>query len=661
MICISIGEYGLEACKKALKKCEKIRRDFPDLVAEMRLDLCGLNPSEVTELFLCSKIPLIVTCRKRSRDLYQPAVLAGAAYADIEVISSRKVITGLFESFRGKNVKKILSYHDYQRTPPINELISIYNQAVEYGADIVKIVTTSNTLDEVERILSMYELHRNGKLAKKVPLIAFSMGNYGAYSRFESNNMGSPLIYCSLLAKNALVPGMPSIDKVREQFSHPKVEGTVSIPTSKSVAQRAIIAAILAKGESRFHNFTRCGDIDAALVVARQLKAKYTMEGDLLSIRGTVLSKEKNKTPFQTTDFNSAIFLQDQISIFVGESGLLSRLCIPLAAQLGESVTITGEGSLLGREMCGCKEALEQFKAKCILTAEDTLPAQVCGPLSGGKVTVSGNKGSQLISGLLMALPLCKKDSEITVVNVTSVPYIMLTVDLIRKFGIDVSFTMDDDTMVFYIPGKQKYSPVEMTLEGDWSSAANFVVAAAIFGDLLLQGLDVASHQADRDVMDIVKGCGAIVEKTPKGIRVHRGHLHPFEYDATHSPDLFPILTVLAAFCEGTSIIKGLNRLKNKECNRTIAICQELGKMGINMELEGDSLIVYGESLSRREMEDNMLKGGDYQSFADHRIAMALKVASLGCREKVHVDNLDCVGKSFPTFLELFASIIKKG
>lgn len=659
MICVSIGDYGFESCQKSIRKCEKLQRDFPDVVAEFRLDLCGLSESQVTELFISSKVPLIATCRKRSKNLYAPAILGGAQYVDIDVLSSKTIINEVSDLIRGKNVKRIFSYHDYQGTPSLQSLKDIYAKAVDFGGDIVKIVTSGNSVEDAERLLGLYDLRHKGKLGAQVPLIAFAMGMNVAYSRFESHSMGAPFLFCSLNEKGALAPGMPSISLVKELSTYVRVEGEVVIPTSKSVAQRAIIAAALAKGESEFHNFSSCRDIDSAVGVARQLSSKVYSEGNTLFVRGTGFSVEKNKTPFMTSDLSSAIQLQDTSNIFVGESGLLSRLCIPLAAQTGKRVTVTGEGSLLGREMYGCKEAMEQFKANCLLTADETLPAEVVGPLHAGKVTISGKKGSQLISGLLMALPLCKKESVLTVDTVTSVPYIMLTIDVIRKFGINVSIDMDDNNMVFTIPGKQKYSTVEMTLEGDWSSASNFVVAAAIFGDIVLRGLDAKSHQADREVLKIVKECGAFVDVLENGIRVRRGHLLPFDYDATHSPDLFPILAVLAAYCEGTSTIHGINRLRNKECNRTIAICQEFGKMGVVIEVEGDSMHVTGTSMIRRVIEKSRLKGGDYQSFGDHRIAMALMVASIGCKEKVHVDNMDCVDKSFPTFMKLFSSILK--
>lgn len=660
MICISIAEYGFEACQKAVKKCEKLLREVPDLAVEMRLDLCGLSGDEVRELFLSAKVPMIATCRKRSKHLYSHAILAGAAYIDIDVLSSRSILSELSSIISRKKTKVILSFHDYQRTPDIKELSDIYNIAIDRDADLIKIVTTAENIDDSERILSLYQLLYAGKLSGNTPLIAFSMGSIGSYTRLEALSLGAPLLYCALNEKSILVPGMLTISKIIEFRGKPKVSGDITIPTSKSIAQRAIIAASLAKGESEFHNFSRCGDIDSAVGVAKQISSKVYSEGNTLFVRGQGFQFEKSKQPYKISDISSAIKLTDSFNVFVGESGLLSRLCIPIAAQIGDSVTITGEGSLLDREMYGCKEALEQFKAKCLLTANDTLPAVVNGPLHGGEVTVSGKRGSQLISGLLMALPMSKKESKLTVEQATSIPYILLTIDVIKKFGIEITSTFDNGNIIFDIPGKQKYKPIEMTLEGDWSSAANFIVAGAIFGEILVRGLEESSHQADREIERIVKESGAFIEYTEKGIFVRKGHLTPFEYDATHSPDLVPILAVLAAYCEGTSTIHGINRLKNKESDRTTAICQGFGKMGVEIELDGDSMYITGISIVRRILEKKLLKGGNFSSFSDHRIAMALKIAAIGCEEKVTVEGMDCISKSFPTFETLLSSIYLK-
>ena len=615
MICISIGDYGLDACRKALRRCEKYRRQFPDLVAEIRLDLCGLGEDEVHELFSGSRIPLIATCMKRSSHLCGAAVLAGAAYVD----SLKKEEQALL---RSRGTRLILSFHDYQMTPKTEALAKVYKEAVRAGADIVKIVTTASSTEDALRVLDLYRMQRDGSLGRRrVPLTAFAMGDEGRFSRLEAYRLGAPFIYCALRKKYIVAPGMFTMEEVENFQDKTVVSGTVAMPASKSVAQRAIIAAMLARGESEFHNCTRCRDIDSAIGVAKQFAQEAYVDkgGDLIIRGGFPPEKKKSESPF--SNLISMSMQSGGRTAFVGESGLLSRLCIPVMAQLGESVTVTGEGSLMDRHMYGCKEAMEEMGASCLLTAGETLPAVVCGPIKGGEITLSGKKGSQFITGLLMALPLSKKDSVLRVQNATSVPYILLTVDVMQKFGVTVDWHREGDELVFNIPGKQKYSPAEMTFEGDWSAAG----------------------------IEELPGDG--------GIRITRGSLRAFDFDATDSPDLVPALSVLAAFSEGTSHFTGVARLRNKESNRPVVMEEGLKAMGVPAKVDGDTMEITGMSLTRRMLEGKMLKGGNFHTFSDHRVAMALKVASLGCSSKVTLDSTDCIDKSFPGFLKLFESI----
>lgn len=662
MICVTISDYGLDDCRKSLKKCEKLRKKYPDLIAEIRLDLCGLSKAQLKNIFSQTQIPLIATCRKRGSAEYIEALSAGASYLDINLMTFKKFSQNDKELILRKETKLILSFHDFTATPSLELLSQIYTEAVNEGADIVKIATTANSDEDIEKIFALYKLQRNGKLGKIVPLEAFPMGNEFKYTRLASYNIGAPFLYCALRKKSVVAPGMFVIDELENLFPEFCARGDVDIPASKSIAQRAIIAAILAKGTSEFHNFTHCWDIDSAVAVAKQLSPKvYNDKGTLVVSGGYTLSDQQTQISLFPTMLTSIPSIGNSATIFVGESGLLSRLCIPILAQYGESVTITGEGSLLDRHMFGCKEAMEDLGATCVLTAQETLPAIVCGPIKGGEITLSGKKGSQFISGLLMALPLCKKNSTLIVENPTSVPYIQLTIDVIKKFGIEVNSRSEENRLIFEIPGKQKYKPAEFTFEGDWSSAANFVTIGAIFGDILLKGLNLTSHQADKKIIEVVRNSGAIVERKPKGIRVKRGHLSPFEVDVTNCPDLLPCLSVMAAFAEGTSHISGVARLKNKESDRPLIMTQILGKMGVEIELDGDTLHITGISLARRILENKMLKGGHFCASSDHRVAMALKIASIGCKGELTIDNTDCIDKSFPEFLSIFNRICTKG
>ena len=185
-------------------------------------------------------------------------------------------------------------------------------------------------------------------------------------------------------------------------------------------------------------------------------------------------------------------------------------------------------------------------------------------------------------------------------------------------------------------------------------------MAGAIFGDIEVEGLDTESLQADISIMDILMEAGASMSQldSPGGpIHVRRAPLSPFRTDLNNCPDLFPMVAVLAAFCPGESHILGVERLKHKETDRAAAIEQMLRQMGVPVQIEEDEMTIEGMGLTQRILTGQLLKGGRYASHADHRMVMALKVASLGAESPVEIDDVECVSKSFPTFNEMFAKL----
>lgn len=249
-----------------------------------------------------------------------------------------------------------------------------------------------------------------------------------------------------------------------------------------------------------------------------------------------------------------------------------------------------------------------------------------------------------------------------------------ITIEVLKKFGIKTASDMlggqdflesNGDWSLcneihFKAKANQTYKPADIDLEGDWSAAANFLVAGAIFGNVDIDGLDTTSLQADLSIMDILMDAGASLSQVDgeKGtIHVQRAPLSAFRTDCTNCPDLFPIVSILAAFSQGENHIAGVGRLKHKESDRGQAILDMLDKMGVECGIEGDELIVIGHSLAQRILTDNLLKGGEYTTSHDHRMLMALKIASLGASSPIVVDDEKCVAKSFPNFLELFNTL----
>ena len=208
----------------------------------------------------------------------------------------------------------------------------------------------------------------------------------------------------------------------------------------------------------------------------------------------------------------------------------------------------------------------------------------------------------------------------------------------------------------FRIPGARRYRAADLEIEGDWSAAAAFLVAGAVFGSAQVQGLSSRSLQADLAICDILLDAGASVASSEEGddICVCKGPLEGFEADLNNAPDLFPVVAVLAAFCEGETRLKGVRRLLGKECNRADAISEMLFKMGVPVSVEGDEMTIRGENYVSRILNGRLLKGGAFSSSHDHRMVMALKIASLGAAEPIVIDDRACVAKSFPEFFEMF-------
>ena len=655
---------------KTAAQIEEILRHVE--MAEIRLDRCSLTDSE-TETCFESDVPLVATCRVSEVMASDPslseikaaslceerlcrAIKAGARYVDVEVEAPKYMSKRVRSCAQENGTVFIKSFHDFSGTGSCEELKAVVEKCLHIGADIVKIVTTARTADEAERVLSLYDEFAPEKL------IAFSMGDAGRESRMQCLAKGAPYTYAALTEEDAAAPGQWSAAEMSSALYGGRrfIDATLTIPSSKSFAQRAIIAAALASGVSRLSGYSACGDNESAISVARSLGAEVREDGSCLEIKG--IAAEPG-----CLEINS---------LHTGESGLLTRLMIPLLPVLSTSpVRITGDRTLLGRPMKGAGEMMSCFGISLESESDDCrIPLTVSGPVRTGQTEISGKHGSQLISGLLMSLPLAGKYSKITVKDPKSIPYMFITLDVMKKFGVKAGSEMQGgndfmesggdwslcDEIIFKIRPGQRYMAADFAIEGDWSSAANFLVAGAVFGKVTLEGLDTTSLQADLSVMDILMEAGASLSQTGGNtgpVTVQRAPLTAFTVDASNCPDLFPIISVLAAFCQGTSRISGVGRLAHKESDRGKAILDMLHRMGVEARTDGDVLEIEGHSLTSRLLEGRLLKGGRYTSCHDHRMVMALKVAELGADGPVVIDDTECVAKSFPTFFELFGKL----
>jgi 3-phosphoshikimate 1-carboxyvinyltransferase len=404
-----------------------------------------------------------------------------------------------------------------------------------------------------------------------------------------------------------------------ERYIDPSsIKGTIKAPASKSMTQRAIAAALLADGQSIIHNPSYCDDSLAAMSIAVGLGARVEPLANELRINGSAILKEPK--------------------LNCGESGLAIRMFSPIAALYPVEITMVGANSLKKRPMSMIEEALNQLGVKCT-SSNGFLPLTILGPISGGYCEIDGSVSSQLLTGLLMALPLAAKPSEIKVNNLKSKPYIDMTIQLLKSFGISIT---NKDYSLFQIPGNQKYTPLNYTVEGDWSGGAFLLVAGAVNGPLTVQGLSNDSMQSDMAIIKALTKAGAKMKLTENQIEISKSELKAFDFDATNSPDLFPPLVALASFCEGISSIKGVSRLTHKESDRAATLKEEFGKMNINVAIRDDVMFVTG----------GQPQGAHVESHDDHRIAMAVAVTALGAGGRVFIRDSQCVAKSYTGFYD---------
>jgi 3-phosphoshikimate 1-carboxyvinyltransferase len=422
-----------------------------------------------------------------------------------------------------------------------------------------------------------------------------------------------------------------------------QLKGAIQAPASKSSMQRACAAALLSNGESIIHNPGHSNDDKASIEIIKILGASVEVAGDVMKIQSLGFPK----VPL-TGGFKGAINC--------GESGLSIRMFTPLVALNDKEITINGSGSLVTRPMDFFDEILPQLGVK-IKSNEGKLPMTIQGPMQPKNIEVDGSLSSQFLTGLLMAYGASPNpstggasDSEsstvtIKVNNLKSKPYIDLTLDVMKQFGMNVPENKNYEEFIFHSEPTH-HSPLtthHYTVEGDWSGGAFLLVAGAIAGPIHVRGLDLSSTQADKAIIDALMAANAGIAMDAKGIQLHPTEMNGFYFNATDCPDLFPPLVALAAYCKGKTTIKGVSRLTHKESNRGLTLQDEFDKMGVTIDLEDDLMIVHGTG---------KVRGADVHSQHDHRIAMACAVAALKADSEMVIEEAQAIKKSYPDFWE---------
>lgn len=409
------------------------------------------------------------------------------------------------------------------------------------------------------------------------------------------------------------------------KFSPFVPNGTVNVPPSKSDVHRAIICAAMANGVSRISPVALSNDIKATIGCIKALGADAVLENNVLTVDGT--NMYKNKTAL----------------LDCGESGSTLRFFILIAAVGNINATFVGKGKLPQRPIGIFTEALP--KAGTVCKTEGGLPLEIKGQLKSGIFEIPGNVSSQFITGLLLALPILEGDSEIVLTSpLESVGYIAMTIRTMKQFGVNIQATEKG----WHIKGGQSYKTCDYTTDGDWSQAAFFMVLGAVSGKVTVKGVAKDSTQGDKKCAEILARFGAKVTQLDNEVTVEKGELKAITIDASQIPDLVPVLSVCAAFAEGTTKIINAERLRIKECDRLKATAELLNNLGGKVKELSDGLEITGVS---------SLKGGNVNGYNDHRIVMSAAVCAARSDEDITATFAMSINKSYPDFYIDYNSI----
>lgn len=407
-----------------------------------------------------------------------------------------------------------------------------------------------------------------------------------------------------------------------------KLSGNFTAPPSKSAAHRAVLAAALAPGHSVVENVQLSSDITATVKACEALGCRISIEPC---------------DRYSTLYIDGGMSLSREAHIDCAESGSALRFLIPIACALEGRKTFTGSARLPFRPIDEYISIFDKQGIKYDKPGDRNLPLTVEGKLSSGEYVIGGGVSSQYITGLLFTLPLLDGDSSITVTgNLESKGYVDMTLDTLKRFGVDIGISGSS----YIIEGNQRYKPQRIAVEGDYSQAAFFIAGAAINGDISISGLSPRSLQPDRAIVDIMRRMGAYIEQQESALCVKKSQLRGIDVDVSQCPDLVPPIAAAAAYAQGPTRILGASRLRVKESDRIHSIAANLKNIGIDAKEYPDSLVIHG----------GKPRGGEADSFTDHRIPMAFSMAALGSGA-INIKGAECVSKSWPSFFEDLKSL----
>ncbi|MEC5341824.1 3-phosphoshikimate 1-carboxyvinyltransferase [Brenneria populi] len=417
------------------------------------------------------------------------------------------------------------------------------------------------------------------------------------------------------------------------------INGTINLPGSKSVSNRALLLAAQSEGTTRLTNLLDSDDVRHMLNALQALGVTYRLSAD--------------RTECEITGVGGALKAQKPLELFLGNAGTAMR---PLAAALclaEGDIVLTGEPRMKERPIGHLVDSLRQGGAKVdYLEQENYPPLRLHGGYQGGDISVDGSVSSQFLTALLMAAPLAPRDSHIRIQgDLVSKPYIDITLDMMKTFGVEVR---NDNYQQFHVAGGQQYrSPGDYLVEGDASSASYFLAAGAIRGGTVrVTGVGRASVQGDIRFADVLEKMGAKVRWGDDYIECQRGELHAIDMDMNHIPDAAMTIATTALFATGgTTTLRNIYNWRVKETDRLSAMAAELRKVGAQVEEGEDSI---------RITPPAHLKPAQIETYNDHRMAMCFSLVALSDTPVTILDP-KCTAKTFPDYFEQLARLSEGG
>lgn len=416
----------------------------------------------------------------------------------------------------------------------------------------------------------------------------------------------------------------------KEIFPVGTIDAAFTLPGSKSVSHRALIAAGLAAGCSILKNLLRAEDTTYTAQALREMGCIIDWDQEVCQVQGINGNLEVPEAP-----------------IYLGESGTSMRFLSAVAALGNGRYVLTGSARLCQRPIQDLLDALARLGVEAASQSHNGCPPVIVQArgLAGGPTKVSGTISSQFLSAILLISPFAAREVEIEVLGeLVSRPYVDITLNVMENFGIAY---YRQGYRYFTVPAGQRYQAREYEVEGDASSASYFLGAAAITGGrVTLTNLNPQSSQGDSGFIYVLEQMGCLVASSPAGVVLQGRPLQGLTIDMAHMPDLVPTLAVIAAFAQGETVITGVAHLRHKESDRLQAVATELAKMGISVRETKDGLIIQG----------GQPHGATIATYNDHRIAMSFALAGLKA-PGVIISNPECVAKSFPLFWDYFESL----